>query len=261
MHPAPTPQTPGNDPSGPIQPGTRPILGRIAGVLHVVRTLIAYAQYFTATATVRAATPEFATAAAIFGTYDLAVIGHRMRRGILRALALQRYLIARAARGRNLRFAWPPYVELQPHHRPPARPPRAKPSAPRSAPRPEPSLLGDDDPRAFHIPTDEEFDAEVRRRPVGRTILYICLDLGIAPGLCEGEFWNKVEKILHRYGGSLDRLYRVRARREELFQRERDRLPDTWHIDWRDLRDETVRLALGCRIGQTPPPAPSIVPS
>ena len=63
--------------------------------------------------------------------------------------------------------------------------------------------------------------AEVRRRPVGRTIAYICMDLGIAPGLCEGAFWNQVEKTLRRYGGSLNRLYQVRARREDIFQRER----------------------------------------
>ena len=108
----------------------RPILGRIGAVLHVVRTLIAYGQYFTATVTARAAEPQFATVAAVFGTYDLATIRFRVKRGILRALALQRYLLARAARGRNLRFVWPPYVDLQPHHRRPA-PPRAKPAEPR----------------------------------------------------------------------------------------------------------------------------------
>jgi hypothetical protein len=80
--------------------------------------------------------------------------------------------------------------------------------------------------------------------------------MGIAPGLCAGEFWNQVEKTLRRFGGSLDRLYQVRARREDSFQRERDRRPDTWHIDWRDLRPETVRRALGCLIGETPPDSP-----
>ena len=62
--------------------------------------------------------------------------------------------------------------------------------------------------------------AEVRRRPIGRTIASICMDLGIAPGLCDGAFWNQVEKTLRRYGGSLDRLSQIRARREEAFQRE-----------------------------------------
>jgi hypothetical protein len=79
------------------------------------------------------------------------------------------------------------------------------------------------------------------------------MDLGIAPGLCDGDFWNRVEKTLRRYGGSLGRLYKVRERREVSFQRERDRRPDTWDTNWRDLRPETVRQALGYRIGETPP--------
>ena len=268
MQPAPTTQNPGSDASGPNQPETiavptatpHPMLGRIGAVLHVVRALIAYGQYFAATATARAAEPQFATVAAVFGTYDLATILFRVQRGILRALALQRYLLARAARGRNLRFAWPPCVDLQPHHRPPPAPPRAKPAEPRRAPRKEPALLGDDDPRAFYLPTDEELDAEMRRRPVGRTMTYICLDLGVVPGFCAGEFWNQFLNVIRRYGGSLNRLYEVRERREKSFQKERDRRPDTWHWDWRDLRNP--RQVLGLLIGEAPPSTvPAIVPS
>jgi hypothetical protein len=122
------------------------------------------------------------------------------------------------------------------------------------SPRKDPALLGPDDPGAWRLPTPEEFDRDVRRRPVGRTMAFICLDLGVVPGLCDGDFWCDVASVLRRYGGSLTPLYRVRARREETFQRERDRRPETWHIDWRDLRPETVRLALGCLIGETPPP-------
>jgi hypothetical protein len=241
-------------PPPPTKP--RPIPGRIGAVLRVLTALIAHARYFAATATTRATTPEFATAAAVFGTDYLPTILHRMQRGMLRALALQQYLLACAARGRNLRFAWPPYIELQPHHRPPAEPARRPRSEPLLHPlqprRPDPALLGPDDPDASRLPTQEELAGEVRRRPVGRTIAYICMDLGIAPGLCDGDFWNRVEKILRRYGGSLRRLSEVRARREEIFQRKRDRRPDTWHIDWRDLRPSTVRRALGCLIGETP---------
>ena len=242
-------------PTTPAPAKPRPIPGRIGAVLHVLAVLIAHARHFAATAATRAAAPEFATAAAVFGTYDLPTILHRMRRGMLRALALQHYLLARAARGCNLRFAWPPCVALQPHHCPPAG---AAPRTPSGRTlRPDPALLDPGDPDAFRLPNPEELAAEVRRRSVGRTIAYICMDLGIAPGLCDGDFWNRVEKTLRRYGGSLGRLYQVRARREETFQRERDRRSDTWHIDWRDLRPATVRRALGCLIGETP----AIVPS
>jgi len=223
-----------------------------------VVALIAHARHFAATATTRVAAPEFATAAAVFGTDHLPTILHRMQRGLLRALALRDYLLARAARGHNLRFAWPPRVELQPHHRPPAKPAPAPRTERRRPSRPDPALLGPDDPGASRMPTPEEFAADVRRRPVGRSIAYICMELGIVPGLCDGAFWNQVERILRRYGGSLGRIYQVRAQREDTFQRERDRRPDTWHIDWRDLRPSTVRLALGCLIGEPPP---AIVPS
>ena len=108
------------------------------------------------------------------------------------------------------------------------------------------------------MPTPEEFAADVRRRPVGRTMSYICMDLGIVPGLCDGDFWSKVDKIMRRYGGSLGPIYKVRAKREESFWRERDRRPETWDTNWRDMRDSTVRLALGCKIGEPPP---AIVPS
>ena len=144
--------------------------GRIGAVQHVLAALIAHVRHFTATATTRVAAPEFATAAAVFGTYDLPTILHRMQRGLLRALALRDYLLARAARGHNLRFAWPPRVELQPHHRPPAKP-ASGPRPERSRPcHPDPALLGPDDPRASRMPTPEECAADVRRRPVGRTI-------------------------------------------------------------------------------------------
>ena len=259
MQPAPTTPNPGN---GPTQPGasaqTRPISGRIAAVLHVIRVLIAHAQYFAANVSARAAEPQFATAAAVFGTYDLAVIRFRMRRGIRRALALQRYLLARAARGIDLRFAWPPYLELLPHHRPPVKP-RAKPTKPRRASQREPSLLPDENPRAFYLPTDAEFDREVARRPVGLSITYILLDLGVVPGFCDGEFWNKIYNVLRRYGGNINQFYAVRTRRAETFERERHFRPETWDINWRDLNPANVRKALGCLVGESQLPA--IVPS
>ena len=239
--------------TAPTPTNPRPIPGRIGAVLTVLATLIAHARHFATTAATRASAPDFAAAAAVFGTHDLPPILHRVQRGLLRALALRDYLLSRAARGHNLRFAWPPRIALHPHHRPPPRPapaPRATPLPPR---RPDPSLLDPGDPAASRLPAPQELAAEVRRRPIGRTIAYICLDLGIAPGLCAGDFWTQVEKTLRRYGGSLDRLYQIRARREDSFQRERDRRPDTWHIDWRDLRPPTVRRALGYLIGETPP--------
>jgi hypothetical protein len=247
--------------TAPTQGEPRPVPGRIGAVLKVLATLIAHARYFAATVATRVDITEFATVAAVLGTYDVPVILNRVQRGILRALALQQYLLDRAARGRNLRFAWKPCVDLQPHHRPPARPAQAKRAAPVRARQTDPALLGPDDPGAYRLPTQEELAAWVRRRPVGRTITYICLDLGLVPGLCDGAFWNQVDKVMRRYGGSLNRMYEVRAKREETFQRERDRRPETWHFDWREMHRPTTRQVLGCLIGEPVPGLPAIVPS
>jgi hypothetical protein len=224
----------------------------------VIAVLVGHARQLAATVNARAAIPEFQTAAVLFGTYDVATIQFRLRRGILRALALRDYLLARAARGHTLHFIRKPYLDLLPHHRPPAKPPRAPRTEPRKPSRPEPAVLDLDHPDAFRMPTPEEFAAEMRGRPVGRSIVFICMDLGIAPGLCGGDLWMRIYNILRRYGGSLHRLYKVREMREKSFQRERDRRPETWDTPWWDLRPDTVRRALGYRIGE---PIPAIVPS
>jgi hypothetical protein len=70
-----------------------------------------------------------------------------------------------------------------------------------------------------------------------------------------------VERIMRRYGGWMEPLFRLRARREESFQRERDRRPETWHIQWHGIPRSAVRDALGCMIGEILPPPPGQVPS
>lgn len=252
------------DETAPTPAPTKPrgIPGRIGGVLKLLTTLVTHARFFSTIANTRVKIPEFAVAAAVFGTYDLPTILFRVRRGILRALALQEYLLARAARGRNLRFTWKSFVSLEPRHQrlKQVRAPRATPLPPR---RPEPAVLADNHPDAFRMPTPDELAKEVRRRSIGRTISYICMDIGLVPGFCGGTAWMQVYNILGHYNGSISRMYKVRERREQTFRRERDRRPDTWHINWQDFRDETVRLALGCKIGEPVPDGfdgPVIVP-
>ena len=55
--------------------------GRFADVLKLLTALIVHARYLTATVASRVDIPEFAIAAAVFGTYDLTVIRHRVQRG------------------------------------------------------------------------------------------------------------------------------------------------------------------------------------
>jgi hypothetical protein len=86
---------------------------------------------------------------------------------------------------------------------------------------------------------------------LGRTLVDICLDLAVVPGLCTGTFWNELFDAMHCYGGSVAGLMRERNRREQLFDREQDSSP-TRNCDWLNLRRQMVRHVLGFFIGAEP---------
>ena len=92
----------------------------------------------------------------------------------------------------------------------------------------------------------------MRRRPIGRTIASICMDLAVIPGFCTGDFWNQVFDTLQGFGGSLTVMHKVREHRAKSFQKERDKHPESWGWDWTDLARETVRQVIGCLIGEAP---------
>ena len=255
-HTAPTttqavPPDPTQDRAGRTVPAAT-IPERLAALLHVVRVLLGHGRRLAETVPERAANMEFATLAAVCGTYNLPSILARLQRGILRAMALERYLLARAEKGREIAF-----VEWR--ERTPAKsatPPADSPEAEQQAPKPGRRRFDPDDLR---IPTLKELEAEVRRRSLGRTVALICIDLAVVPGFCTGTFWNQVFEALQGYGGSLATLYKVRERRATSFQKERDQHPDSWGWDWKDFGRETVRQVLGCLIGEAPttdPPGP-----
>jgi hypothetical protein len=94
-------------------------------------------------------------------------------------------LLVRAATGHD--------IDLIEHrtYTPPAQPApadtQAGPPAPRQ-PAPRPSRpAGWNDPE-FFMPTEQDLERQVRRRPLGCTILDICLDLAVVPGFCTGAF-------------------------------------------------------------------------
>ena len=222
---------------------------RLAALIHIVRVLLGHGRRFAETAATHAAKPQFATIGAVFGTRDLTVILARVQRGILRAMALERYLLARAEKGRDIGDA--PSRDRAPDVQQQARQPASEAQSIRRRRR---------HPDDLTIPTLEELEAEVRRRPIGRTVAAICLDLGVVPGFCTGDFWNQVFETLLFYGGSLTAMLAERIRRQESFQKERDKRPDTWGWNWHDLSPQTVCQLLGGMIGQTLVPV-SPVPS
>jgi hypothetical protein len=233
----------------PAIPGPPSPPERIAGLLRVVRILLGYGRHLADTVTHRATAPSFTSIAACFGTINLSVILARLHRGILRAAALERLLLARAAAGRDIEFT-APRTRGGDSRPAPTNQPAGQPAPRSAAPRP---------PRRFpwiesdgsHIPTPEEVERQVRRRPLGRTIVDICLDLAVMPGLCTGPFWNELFEIMQCYGGSIAALMRERCRREEVFDREQDGRPrQGW--DWLRPGRDMVRQALGFFIGEEP---------
>ena len=123
------------------RPG-KPVPQGIADVLTIVHILLAYGRHLMETLEHRAVARGFSVIAQFFGTARVPAILARLSRGILRAQALERVLLARAARGRDLiylqprthaaREAQPPLPQPPPSH--------AEPQPPRPAPvrRPDP---------------------------------------------------------------------------------------------------------------------------
>jgi hypothetical protein len=252
----PTTPGPASPPDPPQdQPGTiAPMPEHIAFILHAVRILLGYGRHLLSTVRHRAAAPTFPTIAACFGTANLSTIMAHLNRGILRAAALQRFLLARAATGRDIAMATrrtrtdeepsPAPADAQPEQ------PADQPAAPKPVPRS--SLpVGSDDPELF-MPTPEDLDRQVRRRAIGRTIAEICNDLAVVPGLCTSSFWNGVFEIMHYFGGDgVATVMREKSRREQTFIREQDRkLDSTW--DWLQLKRDEIRERLGFLIGEPP---------
>ena len=225
----------------------------IAAILDIVRVLIGYGKHLDVTLPEQAEHPRFPTLAAGFGTHDLRRILNHVQRGILRAMMLQRFLLARAAQGRDIEPTAPPEpaeqadidaLEIK------LRTPRK--TAPR-APRIDP-----DDPMHFRMPTLKELESQVRRRSVGRTIAEICLDLGITAPTSEAGFWNEIYITLLHFGGSSEDFFGTQLSRRKAFEKEREKRPDTWKFDWLDRPKDAIRQMLGYLLGE-PPPIPTLL--
>ena len=263
----PDPQTdrPGQTMSGQTTPA-RTIPARIAALLHTVRILLGYGRHLAETAEHRSASTDFNAVAACFGTGRLCAILAHLQRGLLRATALERVLLQRAARGRDIGCVAPseratatvyqaagpadPLTEpiRQRSNRPIrlAEPPAAAHVARKPARPSRPA--GWNDPELF-MPTLEELEAQVRRRPLGRTLVEICLDLAVVPGFCTGAFWNELFDSIRLHGGSVATLMQEKVRREEAFCKEQDRtIGSNW--DWQEMGREALRRVLGFFIGE-----------
>jgi hypothetical protein len=257
----PPPSAPAQDrPASPVPAG-------IAEILAILSILTTYGRHLGQTLEQRAVARGFATIARFFATVAFDTILAHIQRGLMRAIALQRLLLLRAARGRDL----PIQAPREPSHRqPPAKdaPETAQPATqtPPAELTPDPEAaaqaaarqaearlarrLAASEPLTLAtLPRMEAIEAEVRRSPVGRTLAAICRDLGISPSLCDGTFWNRLFDAIRLYRGSAGSLVLELKRREQRFDKEE------WKHPGLELPEETrdgVRRVLGFFIGETP---------
>ena len=98
-------------------------------ILQAVGILLDYGRHLIDTVRQRATAPNFNAIAACFGTANLATILAHLNRGILRAEALERMLLARAATGRDIDF-----VERRTRAPAPQPAPATEPEQPAAAP-------------------------------------------------------------------------------------------------------------------------------
>ena len=162
----PSPPDPPQDPTATTPPSN------ITIILHVARILLDYGRHLIDTIRDRANAPNFSAIAACFGTANLATILAHLNRGLLRATALENVLLARAAAGQDIelpdRRPRAPEPQPAPTATEPEQSAATPPPARKRAPRPSPPD-GWDDPELF-MPTLQDLERQVRRRPIGRTI-------------------------------------------------------------------------------------------
>ncbi|HVC63196.1 MAG TPA: hypothetical protein VND19_22890, partial [Acetobacteraceae bacterium] len=216
----------------------------------------------------RAVARGFATIARFFGTVTFDTILAHLHRGLMRAVALERMLRTRAARGHDLPILPPrappdpkPPTATAPDPAQPADPPppaeltpeqeaAARQAAARNAEARLARRIAASEPLTLDtLPPMEAIEAEVRRRPIGRTIAAICRDLGISPSLCDGMFWNRLFDAIRLYRGNFGGFVLEVKRQEQRFNQEE------WKHPGLDLPEENrtgIRRVLGFLIGENP---------
>src|SRR5579863_5171089 len=225
----------------------------ISVFLHAVGILLAYGRHLVDTIHQRATAPHFGAIASCFGTASISTILAHLNRGLLRAAALERVLLARAAAGGDIEFAEPrtprPEVQPAPIDATPGQPAAEAPVPTTKRPR-LPRPAGWDNPELY-MPTLEDLERQARRHPVGRTILDICLDLAVVPGLCHRAFWSELFDVITYFGSNVNKVMQEKSRRWRAYDKEQDtNRGANW--DWMKLSPDALRHVLGFAIGEPP---------
>jgi hypothetical protein len=253
------PPDPAQDRSG------KPVPARIGEILAVLSVLTAYGRHLAATLEQRSVARGFATIARYFGTATVDTIMAHILRGLMRASALQRILLRRAARGRDLRIPTPRTVsDLEPPGEATANagllaaspPPEAlTPAEPAAAPAAASDAgeqlvrrIARNQPLTLDtMPSMEAIEAQVHRCPIGRTLAAICRDLGISPSLCDGMFWNRLFDAIRLHRGSIPSLVLEVKRQEQRFEKDEWKHPG---LEWPEETRAGIRRVVGFMIGE-----------
>ena len=245
-----------------VPPGTPPgrtaVPERLAHVIQLLDILNTYGRHMHVTMRQRSFHRSFATIAQFFGTIALALILPRIRRGIMRCDALRDLLIQRAQQGRELVVLTGPEA---------AR--RAAEAADRALDRvekpltPEAAAAAEARAQAAAVAraaariarreaairerteveelTMAQIEAQVRRAPVGRSLVLICQDMGVFPGICRNWLWSGLFDAIRWYGGSLRQLIEEQIRRETALAR--GELDRNRELDWpRDTQEGLIEV-------------------
>ena len=236
---------------------SKPIPPHIANFLHVLHVLLIYGRHLTLTLERRREMRGFSSVAQFFGTARLPVIFARLARGMLRIQALQRVLLDRARRGRDLVYL--KSRKYRPHPEKPAQP-QAPDSDAGQQTRRTPVRRRDPDavPDPDNLPTLAQLEAEIRRKGPGHALEDICHDLGVAPELCCRWFAVAVLDIVRWYRGDQQRFltrfyHRKSAIDPELNPTPPMRLPER---SW-----DAIKRMLGFTIGEHWPVLPVFAPA
>jgi hypothetical protein len=182
--------SPDADRAGPAMPEN------IARLLYIVRTLLQFGRHLAATIERRATGRGFWLFSAVFGTAELPVMRAYLHRGILRAATLESLLLRRAATGRDVaaprtgQTAWTEDAKIHPCDEP-FRDQLARLTAERAQ--------HDAPVEPDHSASVAQIEAEVRARPIGRSIADICRDLGVVAMMCTRAFRETIVNAIACY--------------------------------------------------------------
>ncbi len=249
-----------SDPTVPPDPTQDPpattLPNNIEVILHAVGVLLTYGRHLIDTIRQRATAPTFNAIACCFGTDNLSAIIAHLNRGILRAAALERLLLARAATGKDIDVIVRRTATPEPPPAPAAEPeqPAATPTTRRKrAFRP----AGRDNPELY-MPTPEELDRQVQPSPHRpHRLRYLPSIWLLSPGYCYPAFWNELFDIMNYFSGiaSIAKLMREKSRRRAAFDKEQDnKRGSNW--DWVRMSPDAIRQAVGFNFVGEPPVNP-----